>query len=71
MYKYVLKIATLDESLIVKQKARMLSHLLDNQDSLQINVNHAKEEQKLIETEPEIKEPEEKLSKLLHFEEIA
>ena len=30
MYKYVLKIATLDESLIVKQKARMLSHLLDN-----------------------------------------
>ena len=49
----------------------MLTHLLDNQDSLQINVTHAKEEQKLIETEPEIKEPEEKLSKLLHFEEIA
>ena len=34
MYKYVLKVATLDENLIVKQKARMLTHLLDNQDTL-------------------------------------
>ena len=30
MYKYVLKVGTLDENLIVKQKARMLTHLLDN-----------------------------------------
>ena len=36
MYKYVLKVATLDENLIVKQKARTLNHLLDNQDTLKI-----------------------------------
>ena len=36
MYKYVLKVATLDENLIVKQKGRMLTHLLDNQDTLKI-----------------------------------
>ena len=37
MYKYVLKVAALDENLIVKQKARILTHLLDNQDTVKIS----------------------------------
>lgn len=37
MYKYVLKVATLDENLIVKQKARILTHLLDNQETIKLS----------------------------------
>jgi len=38
MYKYVLKVATLDENLIVKQKARILTHLLDNQETIKLSL---------------------------------
>ena len=37
MYKYVLKVAALDENLIVKQKARILTHLSDNQETIKIS----------------------------------
>ena len=32
MFRYVLKIASLDENLIVKQKARFLNHILENKE---------------------------------------
>ena len=36
MYKYILKVASLDENLIVKQKARFLCHILENTENLTI-----------------------------------
>ena len=37
MLNYVLKVAQLDENLIVKQKARFLSHVLEYKDSIDIS----------------------------------
>ena len=36
MFKYVLKVASLDENLIVKQKSRFLSHILEYQESIDL-----------------------------------
>ena len=37
MLKYVLKVASLDENLIVKQKARFLSHVIEYRESFDIS----------------------------------
>ena len=36
MYRYVLKVASLDENLIVKQKARFLSHVLEYREEMDL-----------------------------------
>ena len=36
MLRYVLKVAQLDENLIVKQKARFMSHVLEYKDSIDL-----------------------------------
>mmetsp|Transcript_38583 Transcript_38583/g.50571 ORF Transcript_38583/g.50571 Transcript_38583/m.50571 type:complete len:90 (+) Transcript_38583:151-420(+) len=36
MLKYVLKVATLDENLIVKQKARFLTHVLEYKEAIEV-----------------------------------
>ena len=37
MLRYVLKVAQLDENLIVKQKARFLSHVIEYKDSIDLS----------------------------------
>ena len=37
MFKYVLKVASLDENLIVKQKARFLLHVQEYKESVDIS----------------------------------
>ena len=34
MFKYIMKVASLDENLIVKQKARFLNHIFEYKESL-------------------------------------
>ena len=52
MYRYVLKVASLDENLIVKQKARFLSHVLEYREEMDLKKFTAPETVKNVAPQP-------------------